>query len=152
MQNQNGWAAPQQQQPQQQVPFAEGIRLFDKHPNAPDFVLASLVISLEDFFNFCQKNPQFLADYQGKKQLKMQILRSQKGGIYCSIDTYGTAAQPPKQQPQQTAQQSGGRGATQQQPAQSGWGQPAQQQPAQSGWGAPAQQPAQPAPVGDLPF
>lgn len=153
---------PAQNTMAQETILPEGIRLFDKHPNAPDFVLASVVISLDELFTFCQKNPQFLADYQNKKQLKLQILRSQKGVIYSAVDTYGTPAQPARQQPAQQPAQSGwGQpvqpvqqqwGAPQQQTAQGGWGQPAQQ-PAQSGWGAP-QQPAhaaQPA-AGDLPF
>lgn len=115
-QPQNGY--PQNPQTQStNRPLPEGIRLFDKHPNAPDFVLASLMITLDDLFNFVRNNPQYLSDYQGRKQLKLQILRSRNGGLYSAIDTYGTAAQhsnnagwggqvaQPQQQPQQPQQQ-----------------------------------------------
>ena len=144
MNNQTPWGAPTQPQTtaQNSRPLPEGVRFFDKHQNAPDFVLASLILTLDDLYAFAKNNPQFLVDYQGKKQLKLQVLRSKEGKIYSVVDTYATPAQ---QAPQQ-----------QQAPRQNGWGQGGQggQQPgpAQTGWGqAPAQQ--QPQPTGDdLPF
>ena len=134
MSQQQSWAPAQQATaPQQQQKTLAPIRLFPAHPNAPDFVLASGVIGLDEFFAFVQANPQLLTDYQGKAQLKFQILRSKEGKLYTQVDDFK-----PQQQSQHPAsQQWGGHAAspTYQQPA----GQPAQQP-----WGAqPAQQPAQ---------
>ena len=111
--NNQSWGAPPAQPAQQNNnnnrPLPGGIRFFDKHQNAPDFVLASLVITPSELFDFLKNNPTLMADYQGKKQLKLQILRSKEGKIYSVVDTYGTPAQPvqqqqwgtPAQQPQQ---------------------------------------------------
>jgi hypothetical protein len=122
---QQRYAPPAPAQQQEQV-FAPGIRMFDKHPNAPDFVLASQVITLQEFFDFVNQNPQVLTDYNGQKQLKLQIKRSQSGAIYAAIDTYQKALAPAPA------------------PAANGWGAapapaPAPQ-PAANGWGS---QPAQ---------
>jgi hypothetical protein len=133
---------PDQNNMAQEQIFAPGIRLFDKHPNAPDFVLASQVITLNDLFEWVKANPQFLVDYQGKKQLKLQVLRSKDGKIYMTVDTYGTPAAA-QLAPAAPAQQWG---APQPAPAQQPqWGAaPAQPAPVQNGWGAPAPQPQQP--------
>jgi hypothetical protein len=133
-------AAPQPAQPQKTL---APIRLFPAHPNAPDFVLASGVIGLDEFFGFVQGNPHLLSDYQGKAQLKFQILRSKEGKLYTQVDEYKPQTQAPAPAP---AQQWGGHAAapTYQSPPSlmaNGWGaQPVQQQ-------APAQFAA-----GDLPF
>lgn len=142
MDNQTQWGAPTQ--PAQQNnnrPLPGGVRFFEKHPNAPDFVLASLILSLDDLYAFAKNNPQYLVDYQGKKQLKLQVLRSKEGKIYSVVDTYGSPAQPAQQQ--------------QPAPVQNNWGQHAAQ-PVNNGWGAPPTQPApqqQQQPMDDyLPF
>ena len=49
----------------------EGIRYFEKHANAPDFVIDSLVITIDDLNAFVQNNPDVLTEYNGKKQLKL---------------------------------------------------------------------------------
>lgn len=114
--NNQSWGAPPAQSAQQNNnrPMPEGIRFFNKHQNAPDFVLASLVITPAELFDFLKNNPTLMADYQGKKQLKLQILRSKDGKIYSVVDTYGTPAHQ-QQQPDPAP----------------GWGVPPPQQPAQ---------------------
>jgi len=71
----------------------EGIRYFEKHANAPDFVIDSLVITIDDLNAFVQNNPDVLTEYNGKKQLKLQRLRSKQGKIYLSVDTFQPQAQ-----------------------------------------------------------
>jgi len=66
----------------------EGIRYFEKHANAPDFVIDSLVITIDDFNAFVENNPDLLTEYNGKKQLKLQRLKSKQGKIYLSVDTF----------------------------------------------------------------
>ena len=66
----------------------EGIRFFDKKTSQPDFVIGSMVITMNDLFAFCKANPDLVTEYQGKKQLKLQILKSQKGNLYAKVDTW----------------------------------------------------------------
>lgn len=68
--------------------FAEGIRVFNKHEKAPDFVIGSLVITLNELINFCKDNPGLLSDYKGEKQLKLQLQKSKNGNLVAVIDTY----------------------------------------------------------------
>ncbi len=68
--------------------FVEGVRLFNKHEKAPDFVIGSMVISLNDFVKFCKENPDLLSEYNGVKQLKLQIQKSKQGNLIAVVDTY----------------------------------------------------------------
>jgi hypothetical protein len=149
MAQQPTWGAPAAPAPapaQQQKTLAP-IRLFPAHPNAPDFVLASGVIGLDEFFGFVQANPHLLSDYQGKAQLKFQILRSKEGKLYTQVDEYRPAPQPA------APQQWGGHAASPvAAPAQNSWGAAPAPAPAQNNWGAP-QQPTGAQPYQDqLPF
>lgn len=65
-----------------------GVRLFAKHPNAPEFVIADMVLTLDDLYAWAKSNPDTLSDYQGKKQVKLQILRSKDGAPYAKLNTY----------------------------------------------------------------
>lgn len=68
--------------------FANGLRFFPKHEKAPDWVLGTLVITPNDLVTWLKDNPQYLTDYKGAKQLKIQIAKSQNGGINGSVDTW----------------------------------------------------------------
>lgn len=81
----------------------KGIRFFDKHANAPDFVIASLVITPNELFQFLKDNPTLLTEYNGAKQIRLQVLRSQQGTIYSTVDTYKKGE--PKQQQAKAKQQ-----------------------------------------------
>lgn len=73
---------------QQTKIFVTGVRFFDKHPNAPDFVIGSMVITPNDLFQWLQQNPTALTQYNGKQQVKLSIKRSQAGQVYCELDTF----------------------------------------------------------------
>ncbi len=66
----------------------EGIRFFPKHANAPDFVLGTMVITPNDLYAWLKANEQLLSEYQGKKQIKLQLLNSKQGKLYAAVDTY----------------------------------------------------------------
>lgn len=66
----------------------KGFRTFEPHQNAPDFVKGQLVISLNDFIKFCETSPELLSEYNGAKQLKLDILESRKGGLYFAVNTF----------------------------------------------------------------
>ena len=68
--------------------LVEGIRYFAKRDNAPEFVLGSMVISPRILVDFIKNNPDVLTDYNGEKQLKMQVLRSKAGNPYLAVDSF----------------------------------------------------------------
>lgn len=117
--------------------FVTGVRFFDKHANAPDFVIGTLVISPNELFKWLQDNPGMMTQYNGQPQVKMQVKRSQAGQLYCELDQWKP------QQQQAPAQQYQAAPPVQQQPTTA----PTQQ------WGPQPQQPApqQPAPAPQQP-
>jgi hypothetical protein len=69
--------------------YAEGIRTFKKGDKAPDFVLGAMVISIDDLKSWCDNNQQYLSEYNGKRQLKLQLTKSKEGDlVVCQVDTY----------------------------------------------------------------
>lgn len=75
--------------------YVKGIYTFPPHKNAKDFVLGSGVITIKDFKEFLesQEVAQHITQYQGKDQLRLQFLKSDKGGISITIDTWKPTAQ-----------------------------------------------------------
>ena len=68
--------------------YPEGIRVFQPHSKAPDFVKGQVVITVKDLISYCKNNQHLLHEYEGKKQLKLDMLEGKKG-IYFSVNTYG---------------------------------------------------------------
>jgi hypothetical protein len=66
----------------------KGIRLFQPKQNQPEFVLASGVITLNELVTFAKENPQLLTEYNGEKQLRIQLLKSKDGKPYMVVDTW----------------------------------------------------------------
>lgn len=66
----------------------KGIRLFKKKDSQPDFVLASGAITMNELFTFAKENPNLVTEYNGQKQIKIQILRSKEGNPYIAVDTW----------------------------------------------------------------
>jgi hypothetical protein len=67
--------------------YPEGIRTFKPHEKAPDFVLGSMIITLNDLIKFCKDNPDLLTEYKGNKQLKCKLLNG-KYGVNIEVDTW----------------------------------------------------------------
>lgn len=59
--------------------FIQGIRAFKPKQ---DFIKAELVISLNELIAFCKDNPEFLTEYNGVKQLKIQVKETKDGKPY----------------------------------------------------------------------
>lgn len=69
--------------------FPKGLRIFGPKENAPKFVKGQLIITLNDLIQYCKDNPELLTEYQGQKQLRLQILeKKDKTGLNLVIDTY----------------------------------------------------------------
>ncbi len=73
---------------QKEQVFPGGVRLFNPHPSAPDFVKGTMVITINELVKFCKENEQYLTDYNGQKQLRLQQLQSSNGNLYAVVDTY----------------------------------------------------------------
>ncbi|WP_288983291.1 hypothetical protein [uncultured Flavobacterium sp.] len=70
--------------------YPKGIVCFNKHEKQPDFVLGSIVITPNDFIAWLKENEGLMTDYKGRKQIKLQLLKNDKG-IYTVVDTYKSA-------------------------------------------------------------
>ena len=68
--------------------------MFNKNANAPDFVIGALILTPQELTTFCHENPDLMTEYNGQKQLRLQVLKSKEGNLYCSVDTYKQAASP----------------------------------------------------------
>ena len=67
--------------------YPKGIRIFKKHDSQPDFVKGTVIITINEFVQFCKDNASLLTDYNGQKQLKCQLLDG-NNGLYMQVDTY----------------------------------------------------------------
>lgn len=68
--------------------FPEGIRVFKPHANAPAFVKGKIVITPNDLIAWLKKNPDYLKDYKGSKQLNLDLVESKDGGLYMAVNTF----------------------------------------------------------------
>jgi hypothetical protein len=66
----------------------QGVRFFNKNAKAPDFVICTLVLTPDDLNAFCIDNESLMTEYNGKKQLRLQVLRSKEGNLYAAVDTW----------------------------------------------------------------
>lgn len=68
--------------------FPEGVRLFKPRKGAPAFVKGSIVITPNALIAWLKKNPDYLKEYNGEKQLSLDLLESKDGGLYVAVNTY----------------------------------------------------------------
>ena len=68
--------------------YPKGIMTFDPNENAPEFVLGTVIITPEKLIDWCNENSKYLTKYKGDTQIKLNCLKSQKGGIYFTVDTW----------------------------------------------------------------
>jgi hypothetical protein len=72
--------------------YPGGIRLFSKKANAPDFVMADAVINVDEFAKWLKENQQCITEYNGTRQLRLQILNGNKGP-YMAVNTFQAKAE-----------------------------------------------------------
>jgi hypothetical protein len=69
--------------------YVKGFIGFPKHEKAPEFVIGSLVININEFKEFVNGDgKQYLTDYKGNNQLKIQVTKGRNGGMVFCVDTY----------------------------------------------------------------
>jgi hypothetical protein len=68
--------------------YAAGIRTFAKNEKAPSFVLGTIVITFEELGAWIKgEGKEYLTEYQGKKQLRLQVLDG-KDRLTIQVDTF----------------------------------------------------------------
>lgn len=67
--------------------YAKGVRAFKPNEKAPSWVKASVVITPNDLNQFLKENSVLLTEYNGSKQIRLQLLENDKG-LYFVVDTY----------------------------------------------------------------
>jgi len=90
-----------------EIIYAKGLRAFNKHEKSPDFVVGTVVVSIDEFTQFIKDNEKYQTEYNGKKQLKLEVTKNRDGVLVYSINTYKKDAQPQSQAPQTQAESDG---------------------------------------------
>lgn len=67
--------------------YPQGVKMFNRRENAPSFVKGTMVVNVEEFAKFINENQNLLSEYNGKPQLKLNVLEGDKG-LYLVVDTY----------------------------------------------------------------
>lgn len=85
--------------------YPKGFYTFAKHPNAPDWVLGTLNLDVTALLGWLKsEGKQYLKEYKGNMQLKLDIQKAKDGRINFSVNTYekkGNSDYTAKAQPQQ---------------------------------------------------
>ena len=69
--------------------YPQGIRTFKAGDKAPAFILGTIVIDVNALNEWLSgEGSQYLTDYQGKAQLKLTVLQSDKTGVNLQVDTW----------------------------------------------------------------
>jgi hypothetical protein len=68
--------------------FADGIRVFTPHEKAPSFVVAEIVIQPRSFTEWIKKNVDLLTTYKDEKQIKLQLRESKGGTLYIVVNDF----------------------------------------------------------------
>lgn len=75
--------------------YPKGLRVFPKHQNAPDFVIAEVIVTPNELFAWLKENQSLLKDYKGEKQLRLQMLNGNKG-MYFVVNTFEPSESKPE--------------------------------------------------------
>ena len=88
--------------------YPKGLRTFPPRDTAPDFVKGTLIITPRELVDFIKDNPHLLTEYEGRKQLRCNILEGDKG-LYLQVDTWKPDAnQRPEPEPEVDGNDSSG--------------------------------------------
>lgn len=69
--------------------YPKGLRSFKPHEKAPSFVLGTIIMDVNAFRDWIEgEGREYFTDYQGKSQLKLTVLQSDKTGVNIQVDTY----------------------------------------------------------------
>lgn len=71
--------------------YPKGIMTFKKNDKAPSFVLGTIVITPNELNKWLRENIGLLTEYNGEKQLKLQVLQG-KEKLTLQVDTWKPTA------------------------------------------------------------
>ena len=67
----------------------QGIKTFNRHEKAPETVLGSMIMSIDEFIQWIKSDDvkKHYSQYDGKNQLKFDI-KTGKYGVFLTLNTY----------------------------------------------------------------
>lgn len=65
--------------------FPKGFSVFEKHQNAPDFVICELSIEPKAFMQFISEQREHIND---KGYFRLTVKKSREGKLYAQVNTY----------------------------------------------------------------
>lgn len=69
--------------------FPKGLIAFAKTEKEPDWKVGTLCITIDDLVDWvATEGQQYLSEYRGKAQLKLQITHTKEGRLSIFVDTY----------------------------------------------------------------
>lgn len=86
-----------------------GMVTFKPSEKAPDFVLGTIAVSINDFLQFCKDNPEYLTEYKGTKQLRITVTNGQYG-LGLNVDTWKPSGQSQSEESKEEEKPSGKKG------------------------------------------
>ena len=66
--------------------FADGIVVFKPKDGSPDWVKGDILIGIDVLLKWANDHPEYLHDYKGDRQIKLQLLDGTKG-LYLTVNT-----------------------------------------------------------------
>ena len=88
--------------------YPKGIRTFKKHENAPDFVLGTVVITPKELREWLLGDgSQYLTEYKGEKQIRLQATTTKDGSLSLKVDTWKPTSKPQTSAPKPEDDNSG---------------------------------------------
>lgn len=67
--------------------YADGIIVFKPKDGSPTFVKGDILIGIDVLLKWANDHPEYLHDYKGDRQIKLQLLDGTKG-LYLTVNTY----------------------------------------------------------------
>lgn len=68
--------------------YINAFYCFKRNEKAPEFVLGSGVLTIDDLTEFVNSNSELLTEYNGKKQLRFKVLKGQNNVLQFVVDDY----------------------------------------------------------------
>jgi hypothetical protein len=69
--------------------YPKGMITFAKSEKAPDWVLGTLVVTPQVLLDWCNsEGKEYLTDYKGSSQIKLQVTKGKDGKLQIAVDTY----------------------------------------------------------------
>jgi len=79
--------------------YPKGLTTFAKNEKAPDWVLGTLVVTPKTLLDWCNNDgKEWLTDYKGSAQIKLQVTKGKDGKLQIAVDTFKPTKQPASQQ------------------------------------------------------